>query len=209
VEHLNKTISAPLALAVNSAYSAQQIAARNAIEAVRLIGVTMDAAQVEKQLASINAAISYTTYRQLALEHDADVARFSSQPNAMRAAPTTTTTTTAATTARPRAQPTVTTMTTMADPNAMDVDQIQQPRGRRCYKCGQVGHIQRNCPNPQPPAIRVLDGLNPEDVRRWLATRNRNTTSPTTAASAAPMPQASIMEVATEKGVEQDFPPPQ
>src|SRR6202453_1615989 len=47
------------------------------------------------------------------------------------------------------------------DPNAMDVDATRKSRGDgKCWKCGQLSHYSRNCPNP---TIRGMSFVKMED----------------------------------------------
>ena len=179
VAHLNTHINPALALAVQNAYQAEQDATVRVIDMLRALGTIATDAAANQRKADALAPISYERYKTLAIAHDPAVRRFNNAPWQMPRAQSTPQqprtqqapafTPRAPTTPAPAPAAAATSSTLHDEP--MDVDRHRRRDTRKCFGCGQEGHIARNCPNRTRTTLRRLKdegALDYEEMRRMV-----------------------------------------
>lgn len=210
VETLRKHMNPQLVLAITQAFDGQRENGKFVVNAL-FRAKKIDQADLERELAELEKPISYDRFRELAIELDPDVRRYSRpapqpgrhanaerrerapalyQPYQPSVAPSVT----------PVVPVVATTRAREPDVVPMDVDRTRM-RGARgpCYRCGKPGHIARECREPHKEVVRqVLLSLTDDDIRALQARKE------TRAITAIAEPKPDVNEDA-----EQDFTSPQ
>lgn len=194
VEYLERHMHSGLVLAVANAYEAKKKAKLEMLEILRDTGIMEDPDVYRNAAANANVPISYQNFRELAIQQDPHVRRFSGTPSNRaesdrtprqnpftqrsypapvyqaspvippRRAEPAPSTTTTTTTHSPPAAP-----TRGPDVVPMEVDRSRH-KNNNCYTCGEPGHKSWACPkNPQRFNVREVDT---DYLRRILEERD-------------------------------------
>ena len=178
VEHLRTVMNQQTVLATMGAFEAERDAKLVALRALRdvLEAAGLPTGKIETQIDAAEKPISYARFREIATVQDHIVQQhhhsqptrviheYRSRPQPAPVVPAAPPVIPVATPAPPVAiAPAVAPTPPPRDPDAMEVDRVAARRLGLCFKCGQKGHIGRNCPNFRN-AIRGLTLADAEEI---------------------------------------------